>query len=362
MSAAYRAVGWNGQKGRYDLTIAAGVLGYLVVFVAGGFVLDPQATIETLIIRACGTGALLLLHIVLAIGPLCRLDRRLLPLLYNRRHLGVTTFLLAATHGVFAIVQFHALGDVNPLASVFVTSRDYASLTDFPYQQLGVAALGILFLMAATSHDFWLRALSAPVWKAMHMLVYAAYALVVAHVSLGVLQAERHVLLPVMLLAGVTTVLTLHLVAARREARRDRAVAPSTGPFVDVCATDDIPEARARTVCVSGERVAIFKYDGRVSAVSSVCRHQNGPIGEGKIVGGCIVCPWHGYEYEPATGRAPAPFTEKLPTFAVKVVAGRVLLDPTPLAPGTPVEPALVVEAFTGAGRQASPASLRASS
>ena len=77
------------------------------------------------VIRACGTAAFLLLHVVLCIGPLCRLDRRFLPLLYNRRHLGVTTFLLGATHGVFAIVQFHALGDVNPVASVLVTSRGY---------------------------------------------------------------------------------------------------------------------------------------------------------------------------------------------------------------------------------------------
>jgi methionine sulfoxide reductase heme-binding subunit len=71
--------------------------------------------------------------------------------------------------------------------------------------------------MAATSHDFWLRSLSAPVWKAMHMLVYAAYALVVAHVALGALQAKRHVLLPVVPLAGMTTVLTLHLVAGPAE-------------------------------------------------------------------------------------------------------------------------------------------------
>ena len=54
-----------------------------------------NATIETQLIRALGTCALLLLHVILAIGPLARLDRRFLPLLYNRRHLGVTMFLLA---------------------------------------------------------------------------------------------------------------------------------------------------------------------------------------------------------------------------------------------------------------------------
>ena len=116
-----------------------------------------------------------------------------------------------------SLVQFHALSDVNPLVSVLVTSRDFASLTDFPFQQLGLAALVILFLMAATSHDFWLRALSAPAWKALHMLVYVAYALLVAHVALGALQAERHPALPALLVAGLTVVLGLHVRAAGLE-------------------------------------------------------------------------------------------------------------------------------------------------
>lgn len=343
MSTFYRAVGWNRQKLRYDASISIGVIGYLTVFVGGGCLIDPNATVETLVIRGCGTCAALLLHVVLAIGPLCRLDARFLPLLYNRRHLGVTTFLAALVHGAFSLIQFHALGDVNPLVSVLVTSSDYISLTSFPFQQLGLVALVILFLMAATSHDFWLRSLSPPVWKTLHMLVYAAYALVVAHVALGALQAERNVALPFTLCAGMAVVLALHVAAALREARHDVNLSRSaTAGFVDVCAAADIVENRARTICLSGERVAIFRYDGKVSAVSNVCKHQNGPLGEGKIVGGCIVCPWHGYEYEPASGRAPAPFTERLPTFSVRVVHGRVLVNPVPLPAGTHVEPARI--------------------
>jgi nitrite reductase/ring-hydroxylating ferredoxin subunit/DMSO/TMAO reductase YedYZ heme-binding membrane subunit len=303
----------------------------------------PQATAETLVIRAFGTAAYFLLHVVLAIGPLCRLDRRFLPLLYNRRHLGVTTFALGLVHGVFAVVQFHALSDTNPLVSVLTTSRRYESLRDFPFQPLGLAALVILLAMAATSHDFWLRALSAPVWKGLHMLVYVAYALVVAHVSLGALQAEQHPALPFLVVLGAVTVLSLHVRAASVEARADDdAPEEIADGFVDVCDVADIPQQRARAVVLGGERVAVYRYDGRVSAVSGVCRHQNGPLAEGKIVGGCIVCPWHGYEYEPATGCAPPPFTEKLPTFAVRVRGTRVQVHPRPLAPGTRVEPALV--------------------
>ena len=344
MSQAYRAIGWNRQKRRYDTTVAAGTIAYVLLFVGTGLAIDVNATVETLLIRAFGTAALLLLHVVLAIGPLCRIDRRFLPLLYNRRHLGVATFLLGLVHGGFALVQFHALADVSPFVSVLVTSRDYLSLTDFPFQQLGLAALGILFLMAATSHDFWLRALSAPVWKSLHMLVYVAYGLLVAHVSLGALQAERHPAFPLVLFVGLLVVLGLHVYAADLERAVDSAPVASadTDGFVDVCAVTDITDARAKAVTLSGERVAIFRYEGRVSAVSGVCRHQNGPLAEGKVVGGCIVCPWHGYEYDPATGCAPPPFTEKLPTFAVRVRGARVLVHPRPHPPGTRIEPAVV--------------------
>ena len=108
---SYRAVGWNRQKRRYDLIVVGGVVLYLAVFLLLGAWLRPNATAETLMIRAFGTGAFLLLHLVLSIGPLCRLDRRFLPLLYNRRHLGVTLFVLALAHGALSIFQFHALGD-----------------------------------------------------------------------------------------------------------------------------------------------------------------------------------------------------------------------------------------------------------
>ena len=87
MSVAYRAVGWNPQKRRYDLVLG-GAVGLLVLLVGGGALVQPHATIETLAIRGLAVTALVLLHVVLSIGPLCRLDRRLLPLLYNRRHLG----------------------------------------------------------------------------------------------------------------------------------------------------------------------------------------------------------------------------------------------------------------------------------
>ncbi|MFN0170464.1 MAG: Rieske 2Fe-2S domain-containing protein [Bryobacteraceae bacterium] len=335
MSLGYQAVGWNRTKKIYDSLIVSGLAVYLALFVGIGAAVHPHATAETLLIRGLGTAALLLLHVILAIGPLCRLDRRFLPMLYNRRHLGVTMFLLALAHGVFSIFQFHALGDVNPLVSVFVSNTRYGSLADFPFQALGFFALTILFLMAATSHDFWLANLTAPAWKRLHMLVYVAYGLLIAHVVLGALQSETSRALPVILGLGITVLATLHLAAAAKERRKD-----STGPgYMPACDLDRIPENRACVVSCGGERVAVFKYGGKVSAVSNVCRHQNGPLGEGKIIDGCITCPWHGYQYLPDTGASPPPFTEKVSTYRTKIVGRQVLVDPMPLPPGTRVTP-----------------------
>jgi nitrite reductase/ring-hydroxylating ferredoxin subunit/DMSO/TMAO reductase YedYZ heme-binding membrane subunit len=341
VSAGYRAVQWSPGKRRYDLVVGGVLALGLAGFLATSFLVRPEITAETALIRGFGIAALLLLHVVLAIGPLARLDRRFLPLLWNRRHLGVTVFLCALAHGLFALVQFHALGDRNPLVSLLISNTRFDSLAQFPFQQLGLAALVLLFLLAATSHDFWLAQLTAPVWKGLHLAAYLAWGLVVAHVALGALQDERSPLLASLLGLGVATIAGLHLAAAARERRIDRNIAAAGADgFVAVGRVEEIAEGRAKVVSLAGERVALFRYDGRMSGISNVCQHQNGPLGEGRILDGCVTCPWHGYQYRPDDGASPAPFTEKVPTFRVRVEDGTILVDPRPLPPGTRVEPA----------------------
>lgn len=345
MSVGYRAVLWNRQKRIYDTIVLTGVVLYLAVFIIAGLQWHPHATIETLLIRGLGTAALLLLHVILSIGPLCRLHPRFLPLLYNRRHLGVTMFVLALAHAAFSVIQYHALGNLNPFVSLLVGNTRYTSLSNFPFEILGLLALILLFLMAATSHDFWLANLTAPVWKVLHMMVYVAYALIVMHVALGLLQAETNLILAGLMAFGMIWVLSLHLIASRKEAKVDeKEFAVRADGFVDVCEVADIPEKRALIFNIAGERVAVFKYDGKISAVSNVCQHQNGPLGEGRIIDGCITCPWHGYQYLPDSGASPPPFSEKIPTFNVKLQNGRVLVHAKPNLPGAYVEPATMAE------------------
>jgi len=248
-------------------------------------------------------------------------------------------------HGGFALFQFHALGDVHPLVSVFISNTRYGSIADFPFQALGFLALMILFLMAATSHDFWLHNLSPEVWKRLHMMVYAAYALLASHVLLGALQSETNPLFAVLFAVGLSAIVTLHMLAARRERLADTAEAPGAKDgFVEVCTVDAIPENRAKVISLGGERIAVFRYGGNVSAISNVCRHQNGPLGEGRIIDGCVTCPWHGYQYLPDSGASPPPFAEKVSTFQTRINGDRVLVNPCPHAPGTRLEPSRIVK------------------
>lgn len=361
MSVGYVAVQWSRHKRIYDLCVVGGVLVYLGAFAAWTLATHTRTRAispEIMAIRATGSCAFAMLNVILCIGPLARLDRRFSPVLYNRRHLGVVTFLVALAHGAIVTGFYHGFGVLNPLASLLQSNSNFASLREFPFEVLGLLALLIMFLLAATSHDFWLKNLSARAWKTLHMLVYVAYALLVGHVALGALQGHTDVLGPALVGAGVVVITALHLAAGVRERRRDATPAREVeANWIDAGPAADIPMDRARIVCAnSGERIAVFRHKDGVSAITNVCAHQGGPLGEGKVIDGCVTCPWHGWQYKPGDGCAPPPFVEKITTHPVRITRGRVEVCVRGNAPGTPVPPAKVeADASADAKAEAKP-------
>jgi nitrite reductase/ring-hydroxylating ferredoxin subunit/DMSO/TMAO reductase YedYZ heme-binding membrane subunit len=340
MSSAFRAVQWNRTKLVYDGILLAGVPLYVSAYLILVYRLDPPKDLPAAIdlrIRAFGSCAFLMLTIILSIGPLARLDRRFLPLLYNRRHFGVLTFFVALAHAWF-VIEWFAVQDALPnLYDELTKVSDYAKFIGFPFKTLGLVALLILFLMAATSHDFWLVFLTPPVWKGLHMALYVAYGLIVMHVALGIMQGDSNPLIPAMLVVGFAGVAVLHLVSGWRERAGDRGGALGGQGWLLVGPPLSIPDKGARIVAApDGERIAVFRDGAQIGALSNLCAHQNGPIGEGRIIDGCVTCPWHGYQYRLADGCAPAPFTEKLVTYRVRIAGGVVEVDPRPLPAGTP--------------------------
>jgi len=345
VSAGFQAVQWNRHKLVYDALVLLGATLWIGLYLFAAPLVQgpgPGVTPEIQRIRAVGTAAFFMLVVILCIGPLARLDRRFLPLLYNRRHFGVLTCLMALVHVALVLSWYHSNGVLPPVVSVLASSAHWSSLPGFPFEVPGLLALIVLMVMAATSHDFWLAFLTPPVWKAIHMAVYAAFLLLIAHVALGAMQSEHSPLVPALVIAAAVLVSALHVAASRHEARPPAA---ETAGWIDIGPPETIPDGQARVIePPAGERIAVFRHGGFLSAVVSVCAHQNGPLGEGRIIDGCITCPWHGFQFRPEDGCAPPPFTDKIATYRLKREGGAVLVDPSPLPPGTPVPP-LAIEA-----------------
>lgn len=343
MSVKYIPVQWNRFKWYYDAAMLAGVAGFLWLFIhiAPGLLsherpINPQVHNA----RAFGACAFVMLSIILASGPLARLDPRFLPLVYNRRHFGVLTAFVAVTHAGYIIDWYFAFSKSNKYEALLFANTSYGQIAGFPFEIFGVFALICLLILATTSHDFWLKFLTAPVWKRLHYLIYAAYVSVVAHVAWGILQDQRNHTFTAIFLGAAGVVAGLHLLAAFKETRDADPAADAQGAWVAVCRADEIEEGFAKIAQLGeGERVAVFRQDGLLSAISNACAHQNGPLGEGRVAACFVTCPWHGFQYDVRTGCSPAPFTEKIPTYNLAVKDGVVLVDPKANPPGTPVDP-----------------------
>lgn len=340
MSAGFIAVQWNRRKIVYDAIVLAGMALFIGSYLLIASTMHPPAGYLGWIdlrLKAFGCCAFVMLTIILSIGPLARLDRRFLPALYNRRHFGVLMFATAAMHATFMVEWYVAQGALANLVGELTAWDEYTKFIGFPFKVLGIAALLILLVLMVTSHDYWLAFMTPPVWKALHMAIYAAYGLVAMHVALGLMQHDRHPLIPILFGGAFALVAGLHVLAGLKDRRLDRDDPNLRKGWIVIGAPSFIPDKGAKIVTAAGgERIAVFRDGNQIGALSNLCAHQNGPLGEGCILDGLVTCPWHGFQYRLADGCAPPPFTEKLATYRIRLRKGLIEVDPRPLAPGTP--------------------------
>ena len=184
-----------------------------------------------------------------------------------------------------------------------------------------------------------MKFLTPPLWKKIHMLIYLAYISVVAHVSLGGMQDKQHSAFTIAFVVAAVGVAGLHLAAFYRENKVKYKKINKEG-WVKANKLADMKDGFANvTLLENGDRVAVFLADGKLSAISNACAHQNGPLGEGKIIRCLVTCPWHGFQYDITNGQSPAPFTEQIPTYNIEVLGGYIWIDPDANEPGTYVKP-----------------------
>ena len=112
---------------------------------------------------------------------------------------------------------------------------------------------------------------------------------------------------------------------------------------VDVGSIEEFPEGRASVVMAGRTEVGIVRWSGAVYAISAICSHQGGPLCQGVLAARLtarrpgemlpddaapvIACPWHGWEFDLASGEAIWDPAVRIRTFPVRVTNGRVIVD-----------------------------------
>jgi nitrite reductase (NADH) small subunit len=112
----------------------------------------------------------------------------------------------------------------------------------------------------------------------------------------------------------------------RESALSERGGAPSP-LFVDIGPIESIPLGQGRSFIIAGCTIAVFRQrDGRVFAIDNQCPHRGGPLAEGILGDGKVICPMHSWKIDLASGRCLGE-AASLRTYGVRVLNGRVFVQ-----------------------------------
>jgi nitrite reductase/ring-hydroxylating ferredoxin subunit/multimeric flavodoxin WrbA len=116
----------------------------------------------------------------------------------------------------------------------------------------------------------------------------------------------------------------------------------ATPAWHDLGPVDDLKQAPICQIKVGRTPIAVTYVNGEFGAISGVCNHVGGPLGEGRLDGEYVVCPWHQYKYHCRTGQGEPGFEEdQVPRYEVKVENGHLFVSLEPVTKRTkpPHEP-----------------------
>ncbi len=109
----------------------------------------------------------------------------------------------------------------------------------------------------------------------------------------------------------------------------------ATDDWVDVGASDELAQKPLQPVSLGRTRIALSFKDGQFGAISNNCNHVGGPLGEGRLDGDYVVCPWHYWKFHCRTGEGEPGYEEdRVPAHEVRVANGRVLVSREPVRNG----------------------------
>ena len=100
------------------------------------------------------------------------------------------------------------------------------------------------------------------------------------------------------------------------------------GELVTVAKTSEVGPGQAKSVQVKGETVALFNVGGSYYAIGDTCTHAGGPLSEGELEGTTVTCPWHGAQFDVASGKVlSAPASEGVKSYKVHLEGDDIKLE-----------------------------------
>jgi nitrite reductase/ring-hydroxylating ferredoxin subunit len=99
------------------------------------------------------------------------------------------------------------------------------------------------------------------------------------------------------------------------------------GSAVPACRKDEIGPGGFRCVEIQGQRIVLYNVSGSFYATSATCAHLGGPLDEGLFQEGVVTCPWHGWQFDVATGESIYDPGRSIATFPVKVVGDDLVVE-----------------------------------
>ncbi len=98
--------------------------------------------------------------------------------------------------------------------------------------------------------------------------------------------------------------------------------------WLDVGSVEELSKTPLRHVTAGGRELAVSFKDGRFGVVSNACNHVGGPLGDGRLDGDYITCPWHNWKFHRCDGKGEPGFeADAVPAYTVKAEGGRLLVD-----------------------------------
>ncbi len=351
------------------------ITGFLFIVYLLYFLIFKNVDQKVLVLRTSGVLAFLLLNLVLLIGPWTRFKPNLVKYYKERRHLGVTVLLIALLHFSFIFRGYFNYSLYQQYQSSFTF---FGSTALFVFVLLGLSSwnyiqkhfslktwkiihfltllfyLGMIYIFYSINKDlttfeiilislfvlYWIFV--APFsfskliikevngWKQLHVLIYIAYFSVMYHIWQAQLKLQG-LWLKILFFIIISFVILSHLYGWIKKFKEDKKITISTdNEFVQVDKIENFVEGKGRKFIVNNKEIAVFKYKDEFIAVSNVCRHQKGPIYQGKIVNDYVYCPWHYWSYSTKDGCGPPGTHDCLPYYETKIENDYVYVSKNP--------------------------------